>query len=290
MRLVDPIDQATGLRRLFGTTRPFRSVGVIGPDARRNARACADLALGLARRGQQVLVLDEGRPPYNVGGMWGVLPRHTLAHVPGIPLANATLEPHPGIRLLAAPEAAKTLAGLDEQSLLTMADHWGDTPDWMLVNGAAQGSQSLAATADVRILVLPGSKDWLAQAYGALKSAQGTWAGTAWFVLVEGTDLETAQRLQLSLQDTARRFLGFAPTYLGCLPTVKDADGVPAGFHGGLLAEALQATPPEQPVNFEQYWQRLWLFSRMVVDGGTGRGVARGNAEIREGHGSRRPG
>jgi len=190
VRLADPVDQATGLRRLFAGGPSFRALGLLGPDPRRTARACADLALGLARRGKQVLVLDEGRPPYNVGGMWGVLPRHTLASLPRVTVAEATLEPHPGIRLLSAPEGTQALAGLDEQALLHLADHWGEAPDWMLVNGQgpARGQPGLALTAELRVLVLPGGKEWLADAYSTLKSAHGAWSGGDWMVLVDGAE------------------------------------------------------------------------------------------------------
>ena len=287
MRLVDPVDQATGLRRLFAAAPVFRAVGVLGPDPRRNARVCADLALGLARRGKQVLVLDEGRPPYNVGGMWGLLARRSLADLPGVTLAEAALEAAPGVRLLAAPEGMRQLAGMDEQALLALADHWGEAPEWMLVNGlgGAPASAGLATTAEVRILVLPGDKDWLAEAYGALKSAHAAWSGGTWMVLVEGAGLESSQRLYSSLKETALKFLGFAPGYLGCLPRVKETPEGNEGFHGGLLAETLQGVQVEQPIGFEQYWQRLWLFSRMSVDAGaTKTGVRKGA------YGNRNPG
>ncbi len=272
MRLAEPIDQATGLRRLFAGSQLFRAAGVLGPDTRRNARVCAELALGLSRRGNQVLVLDEARPPYNVGGMWGLLARRTLADVPKLRLAEAAQEAGPGIRLLAAPDGMNTLAGLSEQSLMEMAEHWGDAPEWMLLNSRSGpqggGGAGLATTAEIRILVLPGDKDWLAEAYATLKSAHGAWSGGAWTVLVEGADPERAQPLYNSLKETAVRFLGFAPGYLGCLPTANRKEGrQPAeGLHGTLLAESLQDVQAAQPINFEQYWQRMWLFSRMALD------------------------
>jgi hypothetical protein len=276
VRLADPVDQATGLRRLFAGVPVFRAAGILGPDSRRNARVCAALAQGLSRRGNQVLVLDEARAPYNVGGMMGLLSRRSLADVPHVRLTDAALEAGPGIRLLAAPEGVEALASLSEQSLLDMAEHWGDAPEWMLVNspGGAHGTHraGLATTSQVRILVLPGDKNWLAEAYATLKSAHAAWSGGVWVVLVEGAELDRAQRLYNSLKDTALRFLGFAPDCLGCLPSSKESGGGDEGFHGGLLAETLQGLRVEDPINFEQYWQRLWLFSRMAVEPPVGKG------------------
>lgn len=287
MRLVDPVDQATGLRRLFASAPAFRSVGLLGPDPRRNARACADLALGLNRRGKQVLVLDEGRPPYNVGGMWGLLPRHGLADVPGIPLADAVLEAGPGLRLLAAPEGMRALARLDERMLLAMADQWDETPEWMLLNGRGGDpcGPGLAATAQVRVLVLPGEKAWLAEAYATLKSAHTQGTDGHWGLLVEGASLETGQRLAHSLQETARRFLGFTPTYLGCMPRPGAVARDQGSGHGSLLAESLLALPVDAAASFEHYWQRMWLFSRVALDMTAGKPGAG-----RNGHGNRHPG
>lgn len=277
MRLADPIDQADGLRRLFAAGAVFRSVGILGPDGRRNARACAELARGLGRRGSQVLVLDEARPPYNVGGMWGLLARHTMADIPRVPLSEASVDAGQGIRLLAAPDALRTLAALNEESLLALAEHWGEPPDWLLMNGRGGpqgGEPGLATTAEIRVLVLPGGRDWLADAYAALKAAHAAWSGGQWVVLVEGANLDASRRLYQSLRETALRFLGFAPGYLGCLPGTRDQD---AEGYGGLLAESLQVLQTEQPINFEQCWQRMWLFSRMALEpvGGKGGNVGR---------------
>lgn len=277
MRLADPIDQASGLRRLFAAETSFRSVGILGPDGRRNARACAALARGLGRRGSRVLVLDEARAPYNVGGMWGLLTRHTLADLPDIHLEQVMLEAGAGIRLLAAPGGLRTLAALSEQALLNLAEGWQDPPEWLLMNGqgGSKGDElALATTADLRVLVLPGGRDWLADTYAVLKTAQGAWAGGQWLVLVEGTDLDTAQRLYHSLRDTASHFLGLAPAYLGCLSSLREQE---MDEQGTLLSEPLLATQVGQSVNFEQCWQRMWLFSRMSLEsiGGNGRHAGR---------------
>jgi hypothetical protein len=276
------MDQATGLRRLFAGSQTFRAVGVLGPDARRNAHACAELALGLSRCGKQVLVLDEGRAPYNVGGLWGLMPRHTLADIPGHGVAAAVLEAGPGLHLLAAPEGMHALAALNERALLDLTEHWGEAPDCMLLcgPGGTQAGKGLATTAALRLLVLPGDKHWLADTYATLKSAHAAWSGGAWMVLVEGTDGERAQPLYSALRETAQRFLGVEPGYLGCLPKPRHNGSSTAGTQGALLAETLLAWQAEPPLDFEQYWQRMWLFSRMTLDSTGGK---RGNAHRRPG-------
>jgi len=274
VRLAEPVDQATGLRRLFAGSQVFRAAGVMGPDARRNARVCAELARGLSRRGNQVLVLDEARPPYNVGGMWGLLARHTLADMSRMRLADTVLDAGPGIRLLSAPEGMDTLAGLNERALMDIASHWDDAPEWMLLNSqsavSGRANTGLATTAEIRVLVLPADKNRLADAYATLKSAHATWSGGTWVVLVDGADPDRAAPLYSSLKETAMRFLGVEPGYLGCLPKTKSESGNPGvadeGVYGAALAESLQTLQTEQSINFEQYWQRMWLFSRMALD------------------------
>lgn len=268
VRLAEPLDQATGLRRLFAAGPAFRSVGVIGPDARRNARVSMALAQGLGHRGSHVLVLDEGKPPYNVGGMMGLLAKRSLADAWQVGLADVTVDAGAGVRLLAAQDGVDALAGLSEHDLHDMTENWqGDAPEWMLVSsGDTANGGGLASTAELRILVLPGDKNWLAEAYAVLKSSHAAGTTGTWVVLVEGADIDAAQRLYNSLQNTTQRFLGVAPGYLGCLPRVKASQSADESFHASLLAESMQNVQTENPMNFEQYWQRLWLFSRMALD------------------------
>jgi len=278
VRLADQFDQATGLRRLFAEEPTFSSVGVLGPDPRRNARASLSLARGISRRGNRVLLMDEARAPYNTGGLAGFLVRQTLAQAPQIGLAAVSREIEPGLRLLAAPDGMGALAGLSEQSLHGMADEWGtEAPEWMLLNspGGSQGV-GLAASAAVRVLVLPGEKSQLAEAYATLKSAQGIRPQGQWAVLVEGASADTAQRLYDSLRDTALRFVGVNLHYLGNLPKLKEGyeDDADAAIQASTLAEALQDLPVDATINFEQFWQRLWLFSRMSRDAANGKAKA----------------
>lgn len=272
MPLAEAIDQATGLRRLFTPETVFRALGVLGPDSRGTARSCVALARGLGRRGDRVLILDEAKPPQHVGGLLGVLARHTLADAGRGSLVNLAQPAGDGVVLLAAPDGLEALAGLDEGDLRDLTDDWStraELPEWLLVNGGQRAADlALAATADERVLVLPGSKTKLADAYAVMKKAHAVWNGRAWWVLVDGAEPDQAQALFDALGETARRFLGIVPEFLGHLP--RDRAGVaPApldGYRMDRLAGEPAGLPDANRLDFARYWQRMWLRSRMVAE------------------------
>lgn len=285
MRLADPLDQASGLRRLFAPEPAFQALGVVGPDLRRTACAAAALALGLGRRGHRVLVMDEMRPPNNVAGLLGVMPRHGLVDAPGRGLVSVVRQASEGLTLLAAQEGLNTLAGLTEQDLLDMTDDWrnrAEAPEWLLLNGGdgPLRNASLATSANLRVLVLPGNRAALADAYAVMKSAHAAWSGKRWWVLVEGVEVGQALSLFGALRETAQRFLGVTPVFLGCIG--RDAPGTrPVAMDAAMvdvLSHAEQQQGEGERINFEQCWQRMWLYSRMVqeaVDKRVGHGQVR---------------
>jgi len=288
VRLADPLDQATGLRRLFAAESVFRAVGILGPDGRRNARVSAGLGLALGRRGGQSLILDEAVAPHNVASLLGVLTRRSLHDAARAgQLAHAIQPAGQGLDLLAAHDGIAALACMEERQVLLLADDWRDhaeAPQWLLLNSAPGSGQGLSATADLRVLVLPGSKSRLAEAYTVMKSAHTIWPGSAWLVLVEGTEAAAGEALYTALRETALRFLGIQCEFLGTLPRrregvhpiLADADvigqantpggGAVRSTEMGIMAERLAGLPVGEALEFEQYWQRMWLYCRMTAD------------------------
>jgi len=294
VRLADPLDQATGLRRLFAADPAFRAVGILGPDARRNARVTAGLGLAFARRGSQALILDEAVAPNNVGSLLGILTRRTLADgARAGHLAQAIQAAGQGLDLLAAQDGIAALARMDEREALLLADGWrnhAQAPQWLLLNSAPGSGQSLSATADLRVLVLPGAKTRLAEAYTVMKSAHTVWPGSAWLVVVEGAEAAAGEQLFATLRETAQRFLGIQCDFLGILarlregahPILNEANaigytqthtqthaaggGAGRGAEMGIMAERLTNLPVGEAMEFEQYWQRMWLYCRMTAD------------------------
>lgn len=278
MRLADPLDQASGLRRLFAPEPSFQALGVLGPDAGRTARACAALGRGLGRRGHRVLLIDETRPPNNVASLLGILPRHGLVDAVRRGLVAVVQQAPDGLVLLAAHDGVNTLANLSEHDLLDMADDWqarADAPEWLVLNGGdgPLRGKGLAATANLRVLVLPGNRASLADAYAVMKAAHVALAGGQWLVLVEGADDALALGLFTSLRETAQRFLDATPVYLGSIG--RERPGAQPGALDAalvdLLSEASGRQSETERINFEQYWQRMWLYSRMSMEAATKR-------------------
>ncbi len=278
MRLADPLDQASGLRSMFAPKPSFQALGVLGPDARRTARACAALALGLGRRGHRVLLLDETRPPNNVAGLLGILPRYGLVDAHRRGLVSVLQQALDGLILLSAQDGVSTLAGLSEHDLLDMADDWkarAEAPEWLLHNGgdAPLRNHGLAATATLRVLVLPGNRASLADAYAVMKAAHAACAGNHWLVLVDGCDEGAAMGLFTSLRETAQRFLGVTPLFLGSI--IRERQGAqPAALDASLIdlvSDAGGRQAETERIDFEQYWQRMWLYSRMSMEAATKR-------------------
>lgn len=258
MLLSEPLDQATGLRRLFAPTPAFHAVGVLGPEPVRSARVALALARGLGRLGGQVLVLDEARPPANVGGQLGLLTRPLRLDSQARVLAGLSLGAGAEVELINVQSGLHDLADLDEATLIDLTEGWGaEAPEWLLVNGDANG---LAAACDQRVLALPGSRTRLAQAYAVMKQALQLWPDGHWQVVILDADEDVARGLFDSLASTAQRFLGQVPGYLGCLPRQASTSSETN------LAENLLSSSAQEALSFGQYWQRAWLYSHASHD------------------------
>lgn len=284
MRLAEPVDQATGLRRLFTPEVPFRALAVLGADAAAATRACVALARGLGKRGERVMLVDEVPPPRHAGGLLGVLARHGLNEVRQRGLLDIVQPAGEGVVLLSAVDGLTALRGLSETALRRLADDWRareETPEWLLLNsGPALPENALAVTADERVLVLTASRARLAEAYALMKAAHAFRPARAWRVLVEDGDAVRARALFDSLAETARRFLGIVPQFLGHLPRERAASPAEAGLMERLVEEPDAAVEAGR-VDFEQYWQRMWLHSRLMAESGSRESASEGPRNVR---------
>ena len=101
-----------------------------------------------------------------------------------------------------------------------------------------------------------------------MKAAHAAWAGKHWLVLVVGAEAGHALSLFTALSETARRFLGLTPVFLGCI--ANEPPGEQPGPLEAVLVDLLSDAGGRQVevdrINFEQYWQRMWLYSRLAAE------------------------
>jgi flagellar biosynthesis protein FlhG len=280
-RLLEPDDQAAGLRRLLGDQDSFRALGLFGPDADLNAAAAAGLGYALTLRGGQVCLIDEAPGPRNVAGQLGLSPSHGLAEVARGALAlDEALAPLPeGPRLLRAEQGLARVAEADDRYWNRLADDFaaGDW-QWLLLAAPADERPSLALAAPRRILVLPAAKARLTEAYAVLKAAHQRQPDAAWLALfMNAGDEYRSEPLMAALNDTTRRFLGIEVGLLGTLakdaqldmaarsmrPIHQVAPSGPAALAFRQMAEQLHAVLPGAGMDARVFWQRLGLFARM---------------------------
>ncbi len=221
-------DQAAGLRSLL-KRRSLRLLAVLGDHETRAHGACAgQLAAGLARAGHNVLLLDAAGSALDAlalrcdGDLSDLLDG-------GRDFAQVAVRAAGGLRAIAARRGLPALIDADAAGADFFAGFMrlAEPPDllilclpplagpdgrlWLPLGGAA-GESMLVTT--------PGERA-LTAAYAAIKQASQPGAATmpAFRILVNGADGERdARAICRQLSDTARRFLGVAVGYAGCVP------------------------------------------------------------------------
>jgi flagellar biosynthesis protein FlhG len=285
----ESVDQATGLRRLFGEQETFFGVGIFGPDAEFNAAAAASLAYALGRRGSQVCVLDELEAPRNVAGYLGIGANADIGHVArgALNLADAMAMGPAGVRVLNARGGAAAVATMPDTAWRKLGEALHKlAPEWMLVTAAEGNGPSLALACPRRLLVLPADKSRLPEAYAVLKAAHQYQPDGNWRVLVmNARSDEQAEQLMAALVDTASRFLDVDLDYAGAVPRDEKIHAAARSLRALLemspeapAARAFRGLAEAMPgwawggmaMGLDVFWQRLGLFSRMSAELGRG--------------------
>lgn len=241
-------DQAAGLRSLL-KRRSLRLLPVLGDCETRAHGACAgQLAVGLARAGHSVMLLDAAGSALDALALRADGDLADLLEG-GRDFAQVAVRGAAGLRALAARRGLPALIAADAAGVDFFAGftRLAEPPDllilclpplsgpdgrlWLPVGGGA--GESMLVTA-------PGERA-LTAAYAAIKQASQPGAGTvpAFRILVNGADGERdARAIGRQLSDTARRFLGVAVGYAGNVP--RNARG--QVFGSGAAAPHAEAT------------------------------------------------
>ena len=220
------VDQAAGLRRLFGQ-EPVRVVNFIaGRTGVGRTVALAQLAATLARQGQEVLVLDENlRKP--VLDLFGVAARADLLQVMQgqVGLAEALLPVCSGVTVLPVGRAIRALAssGPEQQRALADALERIDRPvDVILVDSAQDnpaGVSPLGLAAGETMVVVSGDTAAITEAYALIKRMSLAYGRRHFRVLLNNIRLpEEAAAIFDNMAQVAASHLGVRVDLAATLP------------------------------------------------------------------------
>lgn len=184
-------DQADGLRRLFGQ-EPSRIVTFAAGGAGVGKSALvANLAAAIARRGKEVLVLDENSNN-NIASCFGARARYDLQHVINREksLSEVLLAVAPGVRVLPTARSIKklgTLTLLQQEALLESITGMEKPADVILVDASLDhplGFSPLGLAAHDTVIVISASGESITDAYALIKKVSLGYARKNFRILV----------------------------------------------------------------------------------------------------------
>jgi len=242
----------------------------------------ANLAVGLARTGKRVLVLDADLGLGNIDVLLGLVPRFTLEHVlrGSHHLSDIIVHGPAGIEVLPAGSGLPQLTSLtDSQKLILQSEleHVADTVDVLLIDTGAGVSPTVtyfASAAQETIVVISPEPTSLTDAYALIKVLCRQHRERRFKVLVNMVKSQRdATQTFRKLDAAADRFLNINLEYLGYIPfddylpmavlqqkaVTERFPGSPASRAFAQLAKEIAAWPdPQLPKSTVQFlWQQL---------------------------------
>jgi flagellar biosynthesis protein FlhG len=220
-------DQAAGLRRLLADdfvriitlTSGKRGVG--------KTSVLINLAAALARRGKQVMVLDEHQGRHSVIGMLGLTPYYDLMHVlrREHSLEQVMLSGPEGIMLVPAGKSVQALANLpaaDQEWLVRSFAQLAQPVDVVLVDavaGVASNVLPLSLAAQELVVVVDPRPASMTDAYALIKVLNQGFARRGFHIVVNrAASPEEAGVVFDNMAKVASRFLKVSLDFMGFVP------------------------------------------------------------------------
>lgn len=234
------VDQAAGLRRLFGAQTGQVVAFVSGREACGRTTLLARTAAALAQAGQGVILIDENSGPHNALSTFGIKARHDLLDlVQGdYPLERVMQPAAPLLNIIAAAKfaAGPVLLNASAAGRLDAAlKRLQDGSAFVLVDCAARNGRQLSPLAlavPYMVVVVAAQSSAITQAYALIKRLARERGREGFHVAVTRARNEReAEAIFRNMRHTAREHLG---VHLGYLGGVR----IPATEH---LADALQS-------------------------------------------------
>lgn len=246
-------DQAAGLRRLLSgdfvrivtLTSGRRGVG--------KTTALINLAAALAKRGKQVMVLDEHQGAHSVAGMLGLTPGYDLSHVVKreCSLEQVMLSGPEGIMVVPAGKGVQSLASLEVEEQGALAHAFGQLSqpvDVVLVDavaGVASHVLPFSLAAQELVLVVDPQPASMTDAYALIKVLNQGFARRSFHIIVNRVSgHEEGEAVFRNVAAVASRFLKVTLDYMGSVP--RDEKLRRATQLGRSVVDAFPATAAAQ--------------------------------------------
>lgn len=217
-------DQADGLRRIFGGTRPRVLAVVPCGVVTISWVASALLARSGMQAGVRTLVLDEGERCGNLGDCLGLVPRYSLleAAVGEVALPGCVCQGADGLALARAGELARQFGEdriITQRGLQLLHALQGGFDEWLVMahfDPLAEGFSPLVTNAADVLLVLDGRPKSATEAWAALGRLKKWRAGIRFAVCATGRDAEARAALA-AFRTLAKLRLGVEVSVAGAL-------------------------------------------------------------------------
>ena len=242
------IDQAAGLRRLFGASQLQVITFTAGCEGVGRSSSVANLAAVLARLGKEVLVIDENSSADDVAFCFGARTKGDLWHVLNgdARLAEIVLQPMPGLNVLPAAKAAKklwTLSRSQQKAFLAAIQQLERPVDIILVDASTrhpQGCSPFALASHETVVVLSASSASITEAYVLIKKISHHYHRRHFRILVNKVkSYADARSIYDNIAEVAR-LRGIAQLdFAGALPVDE------AMVHAGKLSRPVVLLTPE---------------------------------------------
>lgn len=276
------------MRRLFGREHSRIVTFAAGSPGVGKSVSVANLAAALARQGKEVVVLDENTGD-NVSSLFGAVCRHDLFHVINRErkIGEVLMQVAPGVRILPAARAVKTLAGLSISQRETLVESFGgmERPaDVILVDASLDhplGFSPLGLAAHEAVIVVSASGASITEAYALIKKVSLGYARRHFRILVnKARGPDEAEAIHNNIAQVTRTRGLARLDYAGCVPLDEHLrqstrlcqpvvglfpDAPSARAYRGLADDLLRWPSPENEAGgLEHFVQQLLHLSQRI--------------------------
>lgn len=221
------VDQAAGLRRLFGGSGFQVVTFVAGCEGVGRSVTVANLGVALARLGKEVLIIDEHAPGDDIAAAFGMHGVFDLLNVVQreMPLARVLMRPMNGLSILPAAKAVGKLGRFSLHQQQTLVDAMAGlerSVDVILVDASMShpaGFSPFGLVSQETVVVLSGNSASITEAYALIKKVSHAYSRRHFRILVNKVrTLADARSIYQNIAQVATQRGVATLDYAGAIP------------------------------------------------------------------------